>query len=141
MKYNEYCLDFSSAFDTVDHSLLIQQLENFFGISGFCLKWLSSYLSNRISVVSINNSHSSPSSFPFGVLQGSDLGLLLFILYTSELPRIISTFSLQSQLYADDFYIFTSFPKYESSSTISKISLCISKKSFWSVPQTQSLGI
>ena len=64
------CLDFSSAFDTVDHFSLIQQLENFFGISGFCLKWISSNISNWSFVVSINNSHSTPSSFPFGVSQG-----------------------------------------------------------------------
>ena len=119
------CLDSSSAFDTVDHSLLIQQLETSFGISGSCLKRISSYLSNRSSVVSRNNSHSPPSSFLFGVPQASVLGPLLFILHTSELPRIISSFSLQSQLHADDSYIFTSFPKYELSSTICKMSYCI----------------
>ena len=84
------------------------------------------------SVVSINNSHSTLSSFPFGFSQGSVLGLLLFILYTSELPRIILSFSLQSQLHADDSYIFTSFPKYELSSTISRISHRIGEIFSWS---------
>ena len=80
----------------------------------------------------MNNSHSTPSSFLFGVSQGSVLGSLLFIFYTSELPRIISSFFLQSQLYADDSYISTSFPKYELSSTISRISSCIGKIISWS---------
>ena len=87
----------------------------------------TSFLANRSSVVSTNNSHSTLSSFPFGVPQNSVLGLLLFILYTSELPKIISSFSLQSQLYADDSYIFTPLLKYELSSTISRISSCIGK--------------
>ena len=104
------CLDLSSAFDTVDHSSLIQQLETSIGTSGSCLKWIFSYLSNRNFVVSINDSYSTPSSFSFGVSQGSVFGPLLFILYSSELPRIISLFSLQLQLYADDSHIFTSFP-------------------------------
>ena len=55
---------------------------------------------------------------------------LLFIFLNSQ--RIISSFSLQSQLYADDSYIFTSFPKYELFSTISKISSCIGKIISWS---------
>ena len=59
-------------------------------------------------MVSINNFYSAPSSFPFGAPQGSVLGPLLFILHTSEHPRIISSFFLQSQLYADDSYTFAS---------------------------------
>ena len=82
--------------------LLIQQLETSFRIPGSFLVWMFFYLSNRISVVSIKNSHSTLSSFPFGVYQGFVLGPLFFILHISELPRIISSFSLQSQLYADD---------------------------------------
>ena len=74
------CLNFFSAFDTVDHSMLIQQLETSFGISGTCLKWISSYLSNKNSAVSINNSHST-SCFPFGVFEVSVLGLFLYSSY------------------------------------------------------------
>ena len=81
-------LNFSSAFDTVDHSLLLQHLNSSFGISGFSLSWLTSPLFNRSSTVSINNS-SSLLSVSFGVLQGSVLGPLLFILYTSHLPSLI----------------------------------------------------
>ena len=76
------------------------------------------YLPNRSFVVFMNNYHSTLPSFLFGVVQVSVPGPLLFILYTFELSRMISSFSLQSQLYADDSYIFTSFPLVDLSSTV-----------------------
>ena len=80
--------------ESLSNSLVIQQLETSIGISGFFLKWIPSYLSNRSSVVFVNNSYSTFSSFPFGVLQASVFGSLLFILHTSVLPKIIPSFSL-----------------------------------------------
>ena len=125
------CLDFSSAFDTVDHSVLLSVLEKSFGVSGSSLSWFQSYLSNR-SYVFLNASKSDPVTFDYGVPQGSILGPLLFILYTSELPQIISSFSLNSQLYADDSYIYSSFPKSSLNSVLTTISACLEKIISWS---------
>jgi len=134
------CLDYSSAFDTVDHSLLLELLDKSFNITGSCNSWLSSYLHNRSSMVCLENSKSVPSSLIYGVPQGSILGPLLFILYTSELPRIIESFSFQSQLYADDSYIYTSFPKSSLSSITSKLSLCLNKIISWSSSMSLKLN-
>ncbi|ELT88509.1 hypothetical protein CAPTEDRAFT_206224 [Capitella teleta] len=41
-------LDFSKAFDSVSHSLLLFKLEHFYGISGSLLDWFKDYLSNRV---------------------------------------------------------------------------------------------
>ena len=119
---------------TLSTTLHIQQLEPSFGISGSCIEWISSYLSNRSSVVSINNSHSTSYFLPFGILQDSVLGPLLFIPHSSKLPRISSSFFLQSQLYADDSYILTLFPNNELSSAISEIPSCIGKIISWIDP-------
>jgi len=47
-------LDLSAAFDTVDHAILLDRLENRFGITGQALNWISSYFDNRNQIVLIN---------------------------------------------------------------------------------------
>ena len=88
---------------------LLNVLKKSFGVTGSCFSWFDSYLSSRSSCVSIEFSQSPAVSFDFGVPQGSILGPLLYILYTFELPKIISSFSLNSQLYADDSYIYSTY--------------------------------
>ena len=95
-------LDFSAAFDCVDHCILLKVLLDSFGISGTFLNWFLSYLSNRTQYVRINLLISSIASVLFGVPQGSVLGPLLFILYTSALSAIASRHGIEIHLYADD---------------------------------------
>ena len=82
-------LDLSAAFDTIDHKILLDRLENLYGISGTALSWFKSYLTGRTQMVTIDNNSSKPSILCFGVLQGSVLGPVLFILYTKSLSDLI----------------------------------------------------
>ena len=72
-------IDLSAAFDTVDHSVLINVLATNFGISGHCLKWFSSYLSPRDFKVNIQEEYSSLRNLDFSVPQGSVAGPTLCV--------------------------------------------------------------
>ena len=70
-------LDLSAAFDTLNHNILIQRLIES-GFSGKALDWLKSYISDRMSRVSIGDYSSEYQKMTHGVPQGSVLGPLLF---------------------------------------------------------------
>ena len=67
-------------FDTVDHYILITNLENY-GINGKNLRWLQSYLKNRKQYLNFNNKITNLSLITCGVPQGSILGPLLLLIY------------------------------------------------------------
>ncbi len=74
-------LDLSAAFDTVDHNILLERLDNSVGLSGMALKWFRSYLEGRGYYVSKGEHKSKWTSMTCGVIQGSILAPLLFSLY------------------------------------------------------------
>ena len=102
-------LDLSAAFDTVDHSILLSRLSSRFGIKGAVLAWLRSYLTLRKQFVNVNKCRSSQRFLERGVPQGSVLGPLLYLLYTSLLADIIKRYNLEYNFYADDTQLYVAF--------------------------------
>ena len=93
-------LDLQKAFDTVDHSILIIKLKAM-GFGEVALRWIRSYLSNRVQMVDINGTLSGVKEMRWGVPQGSILGPLLFLLYVNDFKAAISP-TCNLFLYADD---------------------------------------
>lgn len=98
-------IDLSKAFDTVDHTLLLQKLR-YYGIENLELEWFKDYLTNRKQVVGYQNVMSDFQSITSGVPQGSILGPLLFILLVNDLPSTVARCTLL--MYADDTVLFYS---------------------------------
>ena len=94
-------LDFSKAFDTLDHQILFTKLEDY-GIRDVALQWIKSYFSCLQQFVQINQTCSSMQTVKCGVPQGSILGPLFF----NDLPKASKLTELL--LFADDTSIFFS---------------------------------
>ena len=86
-------LDLSVALDTIDHENLLSRLKHDFGIRGTALNWFRSYLSDRKHYVLIDDHKSTETFLEFGVPQGSVLGTVLFILYTTPFTCLIQKHS------------------------------------------------
>jgi retron-type reverse transcriptase len=93
-------MDISKAFDTVDHSILLQKLRDF-DLSGSLLLLFGNYLSGRCQRVTVHGATSTPLPITSGVPQGSLLAPFLSSVYINDLPDNIST-SIGVGLYADD---------------------------------------
>ena len=106
-------LDLSATFDTVDHKILLERLENYFGITGVALRWIKSYLTNQSQRVIIGDTNttgakSSSISLEFGMPQGSALGANLIHSLHILLGQICSN-NVNYHLYGDDQQIYLSF--------------------------------
>jgi hypothetical protein len=93
-------LDFSKAFDTVNHDLLLSKLD-LCGVRGLAHDIFKSYLNNRFQFVNYKNVTSELSRISVGVPQGSCIGPLLYSIYSNDLPRFIDN-DINKVLYADD---------------------------------------
>ncbi len=100
-------LDYFKAFDKINHKLLCSKLK-YFGLSSSAVLILESFLSGRHQCVKMGDYVSNFKSISAGVPQGSILGPLLFLIYTSDL--LVSTNYCSIQAYADDTQLSYSFP-------------------------------
>ena len=95
-------LDFSKAFDKVNHLKLLYKL-SCFGVKGNTLNWIQSFLIGRTQTVVLDGESSNEVPVTSGVPQGSVLGPLLFLLYINDLPETIQS---EVRLFADDTAVY-----------------------------------
>jgi len=122
-------LDLSAAFDTIDHNILITRISSWFGIHGSV--WFKSYLTSRSFLVKCDKDFSSEHISSCGVPQGSVLGPLLFVMYTTPLSTLMSSLSLNHHLYADNTQIFFSFHHRNFDSSVAHLQTALRHISSW----------
>ena len=91
-------LDFSKAYNKVDHGILLHKLKAM-GISGKVGRWIMNFLLDRRQQIIVNGSKSSISFLRSGVPQGSVLGPMLFLLFIGDISKDVSASTL---VYVDD---------------------------------------
>ena len=111
------CIDLSAAFDTVDHAILLNRFRKHLEITGTCLAWFTSYLTNRKQSVIIDGVSSVAKDLTCGIPQGSVLGPKLYNAYTLPLGDVVKKQKVDILSYADDGQLYIAFKASEADST------------------------
>ena len=127
-------LDYSAAFDTINHKMLFERFQTRYGICGTALKWCISYLENRKQAIVISDSISDPFPLPWGVPQGSVKGPLDFIMYSAPLSDVINAHKdINHVIYADDTQLFLTMRSTYHSEAVHKLERCIADVRSWAI--------
>ena len=108
-------LDLSTAFDAVNHNILLEHLHTHIGIGGMVLLWLKEYLTGCVQNIVIQNKDkgwpvtSQEALLYQGVPQWSVLGVVLFSVYISPVSDICGHYSMDHHIYTDDQQLYLSF--------------------------------
>jgi len=82
-------VDLLKAYDTVEHSKLLDKLRRNFNFNEDTVKFFASYFSNRIQEVHTQHAKSHKRTITHGIPQGSTLSTTFFLLYINDIINII----------------------------------------------------
>jgi len=94
-------IDFTQAFDSVSHEKLFARLY-MYGICGNVLQWLQNFFKDRTHQTRVGECLSDVCNLLSGVVQGSGIGPIMFIVYINELAQLLEHYGIMVKLFADD---------------------------------------
>ena len=127
-------LNLSAAFATVDHGILLSRRSQCIGIQGSAYTWFESYLSSRSQFVQIRDTSSSVRQLTCGLPQGSVLGPILYLVYTSPLGAIPRRHGVGFHMYADDTQLYLSMKTTKMEDVVSahiRVEVCLRELNQW----------
>ena len=122
---------------TLDHITLLHRLQHTFGLSGYAISWICSYLTDRSSFVKIDSSSSPSTTILTGLPQGSVLGPLLFVLFISPIANVINpdqsnqNNTVSFHQYADDTQLYIGTNLSMLTTQIASIESCTQRVHNW----------
>jgi len=105
-------IDFSKAFDTVCHVKLFACLHAY-GIRESLLSWIQNFLTCRTHQTRIGSSVSEIADLLSGVVQGSGLGPVLFLMFIDGLAKALESIGVVTKFFADDLKVYLQIVKYD----------------------------
>ena len=135
-------LDLSAAFDTVNHTILLNTLRSL-GVEGQAYEWFKSYLSYHSQIVCINGSKSQSMPLSCGVPQGSVGGPTLFSIYLIGLRHILVRHGIRYHIYADDIQLMISFKPNQlaAETAVHRLESCMKDIHTWMNSQSLKLNL
>ena len=93
--------------DSVSHTKLMARLHSY-GIRGDVLKWLQNFPKDRThqTKVGLGQCQSTTADLLSGVVQGSGIGPVLFLVYIDELAKLLESHGIIVKLFADDVKVY-----------------------------------
>ena len=129
-------VDFSKAFDTVNHSILLDKLYHY-GIRSPIHAWFKDYLSNRTLQTVYDGHTSSQCNMYLGVPQGSVLGPILFLIYINDITNIFH--KAETILFADDMTLYITGPNPET--LIATVNQELDKLNHWCLTNRLTINV
>ena len=99
-------IDFRKAFDVISHEKLFTRLHAY-GIQGELLLWLKQFFTGRVYCTKVGLSFSDFVQLLSGIIQGSVIGPIMFIIFINELVDLLARFGITVKFFADDAKLYT----------------------------------